>query len=313
MLLEVERLTKKYGKGVKANEEVSLSLEEGEVFGLLGHNGAGKTTLINQVIGLLRPTSGSIKIAGIDVVANPAFAREVCSVQPQAQAPITGLTPRQAVEIVGCIRGADKKRARRRTAELFEALELEEWAGIPGERLSGGVRRLVAFCMAVVEPGRMVMLDEPTNDVDPVRRRMLWKQVGRLTEDGCGVMLVTHSVLEAERAVDRLAIMDRGGVVAEGTPGALKSGLSGDLRLEAVFEPGVPLPEEPGFAGTSIFAGRRMISTMYEENAGEALTWATALKKRGELEEFSLKAPTLEDFYVQMLDHSVENDEGDGR
>lgn len=211
MLLEVERLTKKYGKGVKANEEVSLSLEEGEVFGLLGHNGAGKTTLINQVIGLLRPTSGSIKIAGIDVVANPAFAREVCSVQPQAQAPITGLTPRQAVEIVGCIRGADKKRARRRTAELFEALELEEWAGIPGERLSGGVRRLVAFCMAVVEPGRMVMLDEPTNDVDPVRRRMLWKQVGRLTEDGCGVMLVTHSVLEAERAVDRLAIMDRGG------------------------------------------------------------------------------------------------------
>lgn len=307
-MLEVRGLTKEYRKGVRANEEVSLSVGEGEVFGLLGHNGAGKTTLINQVVGLLRPTSGSISIAGTDVVADPGFARKACSVQPQAQAPIDGLTPRQAVEILGRIRGAGRKRARERTQELFAALDIGEWADVSGEKLSGGVKRLVAFCMAAVEPGRVVMLDEPTNDVDPVRRRLLWRQVGRLAEEGSAVLLVTHSVLEAERAVDRLAIMDRGRVVKEGTPGGLKAGLLGDLRLEAVFEPGVPPPEEPEFAETSAVAGRRRVMTVCEENAGEALAWAMSLKERGELEEFSLEAPTLEDVYVQTLGHA----EGDG-
>lgn len=222
MLLEIESLTKVYRRGVRANDGISLSVAAGQVLGLLGHNGAGKSTLLNQVVGLVKPTSGSVRLDGRDAVADPAMARRACALQPQAQAPLNGITPRQAIEIMARIRGAGRRRARARTEELIAALDLEPWASTVGEKLSGGVQRLTAFCMAAAEPGRLVMFDEPTNDVDPVRRRLLWHQVRALGEAGCAVVLVTHNVAEAERAVQRLVILDQGRVVAQGTPAELR-------------------------------------------------------------------------------------------
>jgi ABC-2 type transport system ATP-binding protein len=185
MLLQIEELAKVYRTssraretGTRANDGISLDIGEGEVFGLLGHNGAGKTTLVNQVVGLLRPTSGTIRIDGRDMVADPGLARRLCSFQAQAQVPIDGLTPRQAIDLLGQLRGASKADAQCRRERLVEALDLSEWLDVDASRLSGGVKRLVAFAMAAVAPGRVVMLDEPTNDVDPVRRRLLWRQVG---------------------------------------------------------------------------------------------------------------------------------------
>jgi ABC-2 type transport system ATP-binding protein len=125
MVLHIEHLTKAYSKGVCANDDVSLDVAAHEVVGLLGHNGAGKTTLVNQVIGLIRPTSGTITIDGKDAVANPAFARQACSLQPQSQSALGSVTPRQAIELMARIRGAGRPRARQRTAELLEALHLE--------------------------------------------------------------------------------------------------------------------------------------------------------------------------------------------
>ncbi|HEX7431442.1 MAG TPA: ATP-binding cassette domain-containing protein [Candidatus Limnocylindrales bacterium] len=104
MLLQIEELTKVYRTGTRANDGISLAIGEGEVFGLLGHNGAGKTTLVNQVVGLLRPTSGTIRIDGRDMVADPGLARRLCSSQAQAQVPIDGLTPRQAIDLLGQLR-----------------------------------------------------------------------------------------------------------------------------------------------------------------------------------------------------------------
>jgi ABC-2 type transport system ATP-binding protein len=184
MLLEIENLTKIYKRQVRANDGVSLSVDAGQVVGLLGHNGAGKTTLLNQVAGLVKPTSGRIRIDGRDPVTDAASARRWCSLQPQSQAPLEGVTPRQAIRMMARIRGASRRRARVRAEELVAALELGQWADTAGERLSGGVRRLTAFCMAAAEPGRLVMLDEPTNDVDPLRRRLLWQQVRALGEAG---------------------------------------------------------------------------------------------------------------------------------
>ena len=217
MLLEVRGLTKHYRGGVVANDNIDLTAQAGEVTGLLGPNGAGKTTLISQVLGIAAPTRGSIHIDGVDVVRAPAIARQACSYQSQSPAPVEGLRPREAVELAGRLRGGDKRAVLTRADELLDALELGEWAN-KTTPLSGGVARLVGFCMAAVVPGRIVILDEPTNDVDPLRRKLLWTQVRALADNGAAVLLVTHNVLEAERCVDRLAIVDHGRVVSEGTP-----------------------------------------------------------------------------------------------
>jgi ABC-2 type transport system ATP-binding protein len=300
MLLEIADLTKTYRGGVLANDGISLSVDAGEVFGLLGPNGAGKTTLVAQVLGLGAPTSGTITIDGVDVVARPAFARESCSYQPQTSVPTDGLTPMQAIELAGRIRGGNKRQMRERARELIGALELDEWATktVP---LSGGVMRLVAFCMAAAVPGRVVILDEPTNDVDPLRRKLLWTQVRRLADDGSAVLLVTHNVLEAERCVDRLAILDGGKVVGAGTPAMLKSGLGGFLHIEVVLEPGITEPEFPAFVERATVTGRRLIGEIDATDAGDAIAWATSLRESGIAEEFSLGPATLEDVYVRHV------------
>ena len=301
MLLEIENLTKVYRTGTRANDGITLSIEEGEVFGLLGHNGAGKTTLVNQVVGLLKPTSGSIQIDGHDLVADPGLARRLCSFQAQAQVPIDGLTPRQAIELLGQLRGASEAEVRRRRGILVDALELREWLDVDAARLSGGVKRLVAFAMASVAPGRLVMLDEPTNDVDPVRRRLLWQQVRALADDGAAVLLVTHNVIEAERSVDRLAILDAGRVIAEGTPAELKAVLGAELRLELVVDPrAAEMPVSP-LGRPVVPVGNRLMVGVPMDAAGQAVAWAESLQRAGAVEEFTLGPATLEDVYVALV------------
>jgi len=301
MLLEIEHLTKVYRAGARANDGIDLAIDSGEVFGLLGHNGAGKTTLVNQVIGLLKPTAGSVRIDGRDIIADPGLARRLCSFQAQSQVPIDGLTPRQAIDLLGQLRGAATAAVRRRRARLVDALDLGEWLDVDAARLSGGVKRLVAFAMAAVTPGRLVMLDEPTNDVDPIRRRLLWQQVRSLADEGAAVLLVTHNVVEAERSVDRLAILDAGRVIAEGTPAELKAGLGAELRLELVVDPrATELPVSP-FGRSVVPVGNRLMVGVPMDAAGPAVGWAESLQRAGAVEEFTLGPATLEDVYVAMV------------
>ncbi|MEU4594324.1 ABC transporter ATP-binding protein [Micromonospora aurantiaca (nom. illeg.)] len=292
-MLHIDNLTKVYRRGARANDGISLAVASGEVLGLLGHNGAGKTTLLNQVVGLARPTAGTITLLGRDPVAEPAWARSVCSFQPQAHAPLTGVTMRQAIEIIGGIRGGHRRAVQRRTAALLAALNIEEWADQPGERLSGGVRRLTAFCMAIVEPGRLVMLDEPTNDVDPVRRRLLWEQVRVLAAEGRGVVLVTHNIAEAERVIDRVVVLDHGRVTATGTPAALAADRHMRLELTVPAEPTVP-----AWSLRTSREGDRLIVTVAEENAHLAVAWAQSLTSR-----FSLNPISLEEVYVTLTEN----------
>ena len=312
MLLEINQLCKVYRGGIKANDNIDLSVREGEVFGLLGPNGAGKTTVVNQIIGLTVPTSGSISIAGIDVVAKPGYARQACSFQAQTQVPIAGLTAIQAIELVGRIRGGSPIQVRQRANELIDHLEIGEWKNKMGITLSGGVRRLVAFCMAAVVPGSIVILDEPTNDIDPLRRRLLWQEVRNLAERGSAVLLVTHNVLEAERVVNRLAIIDQGRVIGKGTPATLKESEGESLRLELIIEPDTEPPKPPDFLIQSLISNRRMITKVGKDNIIPAIEWARNLKEEGIVEEFSLGPTTLEDAYVRMVGRSdaLESPEG---
>jgi ABC-2 type transport system ATP-binding protein len=158
--------------------------------------------------------------------------------------------------------------------------------------LSGGVRRLTAFCMAVVEPGRLVMLDEPTNDVDPVRRRLLWEQVRALAADGHGVVLVTHNITEAERAIDRVVVLDHGRVAAAGTPAALAAGR--EMRLELTGADDQPAPS---WSLAEHREGGRRTFTVAAADAHLAVAWAQSHTTR-----FSLNPVSLEDVYVRLTE-----------
>jgi ABC-2 type transport system ATP-binding protein len=299
-LLEVRDLTKQYRGGVLANDGLSLDVQAGEVFGLLGPNGAGKTTLVAQVLGLLRPTSGRILLDGVDVVERPDIARSSCSYQPQGLAPLEGVTPEEAVRLTGRLRGGQRDVVRRRTDELLTALDLDAWRTrlVP---LSGGVARLVSFCMAAVHPVRLAVLDEPTNDVDPLRRRLLWQQVRRLADEGTAVLLVTHNVAEAEKCVDRLAIVDAGRVQVSGTPAELRRGLGGALRLELTLDDRSELPPLPPFLTAPAVAGRRVVVQAGLSDAGRAVTWARKVQEDGAVAEFQLAPASLEDVYVRSV------------
>lgn len=170
--------------------------------------------------------------------------------------------------------------------------------------------------MAAAEPGRLVMLDEPTNDVDPARRRLLWGQVRALADAGCAVVLVTHNVVEAERAVDRLAILDRGRVVADGSPAELRAAHGDRLRLElAVTHPAeagrlaaalgddlaADLRPRPGDAAAVTVVGRRVIAAVDADAAPAAIVWARRQRDAGLVDEFSVTPVSLEDVYLTLV------------
>jgi ABC-2 type transport system ATP-binding protein len=169
--------------------------------------------------------------------------------------------------------------------------------------------------MVAVCPGRLVILDEPTNDVDPLRRRMLWQQVRALGDQGAAVLLVTHNVLEAEKAVDRLAIIDNGRLLAEGTPSAMKEGDRGQLRLQLMIAPGRDAPSAPLFARRSTVTGRTLMAVIDEADAAEGIKWAQQAVASGDAEEYALGATSLEDAYIELTGHGPDDggDSGHGR
>lgn len=320
-VLRISGLTRRFGK-VVANDGICLQVRAGDVVGLLGHNGAGKTTLVSQLVGLLRPHAGQIRVAGVDAVSAPASARRQVALQAQAQAPIDGLTPRTAIEIAARIRGLSRQDCRTAALTLAEELDIGPWLdrrALPdGAGLSGGIRRLTAFAMAAAAPTPLLVLDEPTNDVDASRRRLLWEAVRRRADQGAGVLLVTHNVAEAERIVDELTILDRGRVVAAGTPSQLRGTQDSDLRLELRGPVGALRAGSSGPAASSALAvpaesvrdvnappirrhtqrGRNIVLTIDADDAAAAVAWAQALRGANRIEDYSLTPSTLEDAYL---------------
>ncbi|GIO24034.1 ABC transporter ATP-binding protein [Oceanobacillus sp. J11TS1] len=302
MVLDVNGVTKVFADRGKnklvANDNLSLHINEGEIFGLLGQNGAGKTTLVNQILGLLTPDHGDIHLLGESVLQSPARARSICSVQPQSQVPLGFLTPKQAVTLMGKMR-LGKKFDPKRVEILFEALDMNKWANKEGEKLSGGAKRLTAFCMAVIAPGKLVILDEPTNDVDPVRRRYLWEVIRNLTNDGTSVILVTHNVLEAEKAVDRVAIIDNGKILTQGTPSEVKRSVTNQMRMEISLASELDM-EIPSWTLSSHKKGSRFILSLDPNDISSAIEWAKNQADNGLIMDYSLSPTTIEDAYIEL-------------
>jgi ABC-2 type transport system permease protein len=247
--IEVKHLTRVYrgsnGRSIVANDDLSFCVPRGEIFGLFGANGAGKTTLVMQMLGLLRPTSGSLVVEGIDVVDHPERVKSQIGFLPQTGLAMRHLEVRRALHYTGRLRGQSELDALQQTSELLEQLGLVPHAERYVDKLSGGMMRLVNFGMALMGRPKVLILDEPTNELDPQNRRLVWDTIRRLNmEEGTTVVLVTHNVLEAEKAIQRVAVMNGGRIVALGTPGQLKERVGSQARFDLYLKEDAVLSAE---------------------------------------------------------------------
>lgn len=241
--IELQDLWKRFGS-VSAVRGVSFRVEEGEVFGLLGPNGAGKSTLVRMLSTLLPPSSGSARVGGFDLARRPDAVRRIIGVVPQNLTSDLQLSAEENLLVFAKLYNVPRDRRTRAIRDLLEAVELTAWADTPVKYLSGGMRRRVEIARGLVHQPSILFLDEPTTGLDPVSRVVVWEMLRRLrSERRLTVLMTTHYMDEADRMCDRIAIVDRGGIVALDSPIALKASVPGSNALEVAFEdvpPGWP-------------------------------------------------------------------------
>jgi len=225
--LEASQLTKVYKKSRQpALDSLDLEIESGQIFTMLGRNGAGKTTFLRIASTQLMPTSGSIRVLGLDAVKEAKQLRERIAITPQEAETIYPLTPRDHVLLNLRMRGLAKAEAEKRAQEALDDLELSEVADKNSDWLSGGLKQRVIVAMALRTDAELIFLDEPTIGLDPLNRRRVWDQLTRLKKAGKTIILTTHYMDEAEALSDNLVIINRGKVMASGTPQSVKAAVT---------------------------------------------------------------------------------------
>jgi ABC-2 type transport system ATP-binding protein len=229
----IENLTKKF-EDVTAIDALSLNIEKGELFGLLGPNGAGKTTVIKMLCGLVKPTKGSVHVGGFDALKEAAKVKELIGVCPQDTAAYPFLSGRENVELFGNLHTMPKDKLKKSTDELLEKMSLSEDANRRLGKYSGGMKRRINLIMALVHDPEIAFLDEPTVALDPQSRHAVWDFIRELKKRGKTIILTTHYMEEAEELCDRIGIIDRGKLIALGSPKQLKDKFKAK-DLEGVF------------------------------------------------------------------------------
>src|SRR6516225_3683227 len=228
-----EGLVKRFGETV-ALDGIDLAVRTGSVFGLLGPNGAGKTTIVRILATLLRPDGGRAAVLGHDVVHEAAAVRRKIALAGQAATVDEDLTGRENLMFLGRLSGLSRSGARERAAGLLEAFDLAGAGGKQVKTYSGGMRRRLDLAASFLVPAELYFLDEPTTGLDPAARAEVWGIVRAAAEAGSTVLLTTQYLEEADRLADRVAVIDHGTVIAEGTPAGLKAG-TGKGTLDEVF------------------------------------------------------------------------------
>ncbi|WP_370340459.1 ATP-binding cassette domain-containing protein [Catenulispora sp. MAP5-51] len=242
-MIEVKGLAKSYETRAKRKTTkvdavvgVDLDVAEGEIFGFLGPNGAGKTSTLRMLATLIPPDAGEATIAGADLRTEQAKVREAIGYIAQGGATTDDATAREELVLQARMHGISKAEAQRRAVAALAAFDLTEYADRPCKTYSGGQRRRVDIAMGIIHQPKVVFLDEPTTGLDPQSRAHMWDEVRRLRSEGMTVFLTTHYLEEADQLCDRVAIIDGGTIVAEGTPDALKREISGDIVTVGVGE-----------------------------------------------------------------------------
>jgi ABC-2 type transport system ATP-binding protein len=301
----VECLSKRFGQ-VRAIEDIDLELPAGTVLGMLGPNGAGKTTTVRVLATLLTPDGGRARVAGLDVVQQAAAVRRLIGLSGQYAAVDPYLTGRENLAMIGRLYGFSRRVARCRAGELLEQFDLAKAADRMARTYSSGMRRRLDVAASLVARPPVLFLDEPTTGLDPHGRIALWQLLGELIDHGTSVLLTTQYMDEADRLADSIVVIDRGRVIASGTPGELKTRIGGD-RLELQTPPGAdPRPLALALAGlgtgrpaVDIRAGRVVLPV---NDGPEVLAeLARRLTASGlKVADLALRRPSLEDVFLAL-------------
>ncbi len=300
----VENLVKKYNGSVTAVDDISFRVEAGQIFGFLGPNGAGKSTAIKILTTLALPTAGRATVGGYDVVHEAGRVRAIAGVALQE----IGLDPlmksRELLTLQGQLFGMSRGQARQRAEELLRLVRLEDAVDRRVGKYSGGMRRRLDLALALVHQPEILFLDEPTTGLDPASRRDVWEEVRRLNERlGMTIFLTTQYLEEADELADNIAIIDRGQIVAEGSPAALKASLSAE-SINVTFRD--EAAAEQALAALGDLAARfqqdRRVLRLYLNHAAEVLPRVVSRLQGADLEPIALTLtqPTLDDVFLAV-------------
>jgi ABC-2 type transport system ATP-binding protein len=309
--IETTGLIKTFGT-TRALDGVDLRIREGSVYGLLGPNGAGKTTTIRILATLLRPTAGSATVLGHDVVRDAGVVRQKVSLTGQYASVDEDLTGTENLVLVGRLLGLSWRGARKRASELLEAFGLTEAAGRQVQTYSGGMRRRIDIAASLVAIPEVLFLDEPTTGLDPRSRNQVWELVRRIAAEGTTVLLTTQYLDEADRLAERLAVIDHGKVIAEGTSRELKAMVGSSalhLRLASADQRALAheLVERVLGDGLLPVTDPTELAARLETPAQAAEVLAALTQGRVEVAEFSVGNPSLDEVFLALTGRTSEH------
>jgi ABC-2 type transport system ATP-binding protein len=315
LAIEASGLRKRYGS-VVALDGVDLRAETGIVLGLLGPNGAGKTTAVRILTTLLLPDAGTARVAGVDVLREPARLRERIGLAGQYAAVDENLTGFENLEMVGRLYHMSRGQSRGRARELLDEFDLADAGGRLVRTYSGGMRRRLDLAAALVARPPVLFLDEPTTGPDPRSRLALWDTIEGLVSGGATVLLTTQYLDEADRLADRIAVVDRGHVIAEGTPSELKENAGGE-QLEVRLVDGSQGERAVGaLAPLTTGSPSLLDSTVRLPLRDRRGAVADAVRRLDAAEvavdDLVVLSPTLDDVFLQLTGHEAESDEEAG-